>query len=56
MIRAIASQHIKWRRDHRAEWNRINVTGLCKCGRGKNVEGDIIDRGYMVGIECIHCA
>jgi hypothetical protein len=55
MIRAIASQHTKWRNEHKKEWSKIKSTGLCLCGQGSVKLGEIRDRGYMYGIECIHC-
>jgi hypothetical protein len=53
MIRAIASQHINWRRDHRAELKRCESN--CRCGATLSASNPLRDRGYMVGIECDSC-
>lgn len=55
MIRSIASTHIKWRKDHRSERERINQIGRCLCGAIVNGSNRLRDRGYMVGWECDSC-
>jgi len=56
MIRSVASNHIKWRREHRKELNEANVTGLCRCGATIHHQANPLrDRGYMIGIECDQC-
>jgi len=55
MIRSVASQHIKWRRQHQLELKRCNDTGRCRCGDTLSASNPLRDRGYMIGIECDQC-
>jgi hypothetical protein len=55
MIRAMASKHLNWRKQHREELSRARSTGRCKCGAMIDEKNIIINRGYLYGIECQKC-
>lgn len=55
MIRAMASKHLTWRKQHREELIRVKQTRRCPCGAEINENNEIINRGYQHGIECEKC-
>jgi hypothetical protein len=55
IMRAMASKHLNWRKQHREEMAKAKKEGKCKCGALLSPANRLLDRGYVYGVECERC-
>lgn len=54
-MRSLIDKHLRWRKEHHRAVTEALHKGICVCGALLGEGNEIIDRGYVFGIECKKC-